>query len=378
MKILVTGSEGYTGCCVVPALIDHGHEVVGLDAGFFRDGCIGDSGRPFVQKDIRHLTAADLRGFDAVVHLAELSNEALAEINHRLTLEINFEASVTLAELCKTAGVARFVYPSSCCVYGTEASGTVDESSPIQPNTTYARCKAMVERKLTAIADDNFSPTILRHGSCFGPARQMRFDLFVNQLAGQAWITRELTIVTPEKGWPPLVSVGDFAAAIASVVEAPRQNVHNEILNVTDHSQTYRSSEIAEIVRTVFPSCSLHFIGPRGNAGCLQVHSEKIEARLPNFRHRQNLRTGMLSLRDLFERIDLSRELFEFRGFARMEQIKYLLQTQQLDRRLYWQSNPHWSGAHLPPERLLQEIARRFLSRSPLPIESPHAVPQHQ
>jgi len=343
MKLLVTGTDGYIGALLAAELTNAGHDVTGLDAGFYRDGLLYDGVRSPArrqQKDIRQIAAADLRGFDAVVHLAELSNDSLCQHNPELTFEINHRGSVALARKCKEVGIPRFVYASSCSVYGLAADENVTEQSPTNPQTAYAQCKVLVERDVAALADNDFSPTFLRNATAFGASPRMRFDIVLNNLAGLAWTTKEIKMISDGTPWRPLVHVLDICYAIACALAAPREVVHNQVFNVGDNSQNYRVREIAEVVAEVFPGCRLSFGANTGDQRSYRVNFDKINAHLPGFRCRRDSRLGARELRAVFEKVNLSREMFEFRAFTRLKQLEHLLGTQQVDEHLFWKERP--------------------------------------
>ncbi len=196
-----------------PFLIERGHSVVGLDTGFYTDGLMYDGvpkAAPAIKKDLRNITVKDLVGFDAVVHLAELSNDPLGQLNPANTYEINHAGAVKLAQMCKRASIKRFVYTSSCSVYGVGSEAYQTEESPTNPQTVYAKCKVLVERDVSQLGDDDFSPTFLRNGTAYGPSPRMRFDLVLNNLAGLAWTTREIRMTSDGTPWRPLVHVLDI------------------------------------------------------------------------------------------------------------------------------------------------------------------------
>ncbi len=338
MKALVTGADGYIGVLLGPLLLERGHEVVGLDTGFYRDGWLYNSVANFsrmINKDIRHIAEEDLKGYDVVVHLAELSNDPLAELKPEITYNINHVGSIELAKRCKKVGITRFVYTSSCSVYGVGSDDFKTEESETNPQTTYAKCKVFVEQDVAAMADDGFSPTFLRNATAYGPSPRMRFDLVLNNLAGLAWTTRQIKMSSDGSPWRPLVHVLDICEAIACVLEAPREIVHNQIFNVGDSTENFRVREIAQIVAEAFPGCELIF-GGNGDNRSYRVSFEKINARLPGFKCKRNAKMGAAELRELFERIAMARETFEFRAFTRLKQLQYLLESGQIDRNLFW------------------------------------------
>ena len=258
MKVLVTGTEGYLGSLLAPILMERGHEVVGLDTGFYKVGWLYNGTEltaKTLNKDLRHITPEDLQGFEAVVHMAELSNDPAGQLAPHITYEINHKGSLRLAELAKEAGVKRFVYMSSCSVYGVATEGDVTEESAVNPQTAYAECKTLVERDVKPLADDNFSPTFMRNSTAFGASPRMRFDIVLNNLAGLAWTTKEIKMISDGTPWRPLVHALDISKAIYCTLEAPRDIIHNQIFNVGDTAQNYQVKEIAQIIADVFKGC---------------------------------------------------------------------------------------------------------------------------
>jgi nucleoside-diphosphate-sugar epimerase len=339
---LVTGTEGYLGALVGPALQRRGHAVTGLDTGFYRDGSLY-AGEPPVttrHQDLRHVTAADLDGFDAVVHMAELSNDPLGALAPDLTYEINHRGSVHLAQMARRAGVERFVYMSSCSVYGVATADTVDETSAVDPQTAYAECKVLVERDVRDLAGDDFSPTFLRNATAFGASPRMRFDIVLNNLAGLAWTTGAITMTSDGTPWRPLVHALDIARAIGCVLDAPRGLVHGETFNVGSTAQNYRVREIAEIVQSVFEGCTLEFGPPGGDNRSYRVSFDKIASSLPGFACEWDAQRGARQLRDVFERVALTDDVFRFRAFTRLDQLQYLLRTHRIDDHFYWVVEP--------------------------------------
>lgn len=353
MKILVTGHEGYIGSRLVPHLQDHGHDVRGLDTNFYTDGLLYDDlGTPEEgarQKDIRRMTVEDVAGVDAVVHLAELSNDPLSLHSEENTYAINHKGSVHIAELCKEAGVERFVYTSSCSVYGVPANEPFkDEESDIHPQTAYAACKRLVERDLTAMADDTFSPTFLRNATAYGPSPRQRFDIVLNNLAGYAWTTGVINMTSDGSPWRPLVHVDDICQAIRCAVEAPRDDVHAEIFNVGATSENYTIRQIAEIVADVFTGCELSIGESNEDNRSYRVNFDKIQSRLPGFTPQYALEDGARQLKETFEAIDMDQATFEFRAFTRLKQLKYLVEAGHLDSSFYWTEKSEARSADEP------------------------------
>ena len=349
MKILVTGSEGYIGSVLVPYLIQRGHNVTGLDTGYYRGGWLfSNHAQQFplcINMDIRNVAENDLYGFDAIVHLAELSNDPLGQHNPELTYQINHLGTVELAKKSIQAGVRRFVYTSSCSVYGAANSGDYKtEESETNPQTAYAHCKLLVERDLSALAAKTFSPVFLRNATAYGAAPRMRFDLVLNNLAGLAWTAKEIAMTSDGTPWRPLVHVRDIAHAIACALEAPTKSIHKQIFNVGSTAENYQVREIAQIVGAIFPDCRLSFEESDGDSRSYRVNFDKIHKFLPGFRCRIDAAFGARELLDLFQRIQMSREEFEFPAFTRVKQLKHLLKTGQLDNAFYWRAEkpyPH-------------------------------------
>jgi nucleoside-diphosphate-sugar epimerase len=340
LRVLVTGVDGYIGAVLGPKLVEQGFDVVGVDCGFYRDGWLYNDPRPrplTFTKDVRGITAKDVEGFGAVVHLAELSNDPLGELNERTTYEINHLGSVTLARACKTAGVPRFVYTSSCSVYGAAADGGErNEQSAPNPQTAYARCKVLVERDVGALADTHFSPVFLRNATAFGASPRMRFDIVLNNLAGFAWTTKEIRMTSDGTPWRPLVHVEDICQAVILALQAPREAVHNEIFNVGDDAQNYRICDVAAIVGQVFDDCTLTLGPPSGDNRSYRTSFGKIRCHLPEFRCRWPAELGARQLLEIFKRVGMTEEMFFFRGFTRLDQLKHLIATRQIDTDFYW------------------------------------------
>jgi nucleoside-diphosphate-sugar epimerase len=338
MKILVTGTEGYLGCLLAPELLRRGHDVVGVDTGYYRNGWLFnglDATARTLAKDIRDVSAADLDGVDAVVHMAELSNDPLGQLAPDVTYKVNHVGSVRLARLAKAAGVQRFVYMSSCSVYGV-ADGTVDETSPVNPQTAYAECKTMVERDVAPMADDTFSPTFMRNATAYGASPRMRFDIVLNNLAGLAWTTKKIAMTSDGTPWRPLVHGLDIAKALVCTVEAPREAVHNQVFNVGHSDHNYRVREIAETVGAVFPGCEVTFGDAGGDNRSYKVNFDKIASALPGYASDWNAERGARQLYEVFSAIDLDPETLTGRGHTRLKQLEHLIRTKQLDADLFW------------------------------------------
>jgi nucleoside-diphosphate-sugar epimerase len=339
MKVLITGTEGYLGSLLPPLLIERGHEITGVDTGFYKVGWLYNGTQmtaKTLNKDIRHITSDDLQGIEAIVHMAELSNDPTGQLAPDITYKINHEGSVRLADLAKKAGVRRFVYMSSCSVYGIATEGDVTEESPVNPQTAYAECKTLVERDLKPMADDDFSPTFMRNATAFGASPRMRFDIVLNNLAGLAWTTKKIAMTSDGTPWRPLVHALDICKAIACTLEAPRDIVHNQIFNVGDTANNYRVKEIAEIIADVFKGCALSFGDSGADNRSYRVSFEKINTVLPGFKCDWNAQRGAQQLLGVLSQIDMDEDTFTSRGFTRLKQLEYLIRTQQIDKDFFW------------------------------------------
>lgn len=340
MNILVTGTEGYLGCLLAGVLMREGHSVVGVDTGYYQQGWLYnglDLSPKTIVKDLRHIAAEDLSGIDAVVHMAELSNDPLGQLAPNITFDVNHKGTVRLANLARENGIKRFVYMSSCSVYGVATEPVVNELSAINPQTAYAECKALVERDLAPMAGDDFVPTFMRNSTAFGASPRQRFDLVLNNLMGLAWTTKQITMTSDGTPWRPLVHALDIAKAISCVLAAPVEAVRGEIFNVGSNEQNYQVREIAEIVAEQVPGCTLSF-GDGADNRSYKVNFDKIHKALPNFSCDWNARRGAEQLAAVFARIGLDKEMFEQRGFTRLKQLQYLINSGQLDADFFWKS----------------------------------------
>jgi nucleoside-diphosphate-sugar epimerase len=340
-RVLVTGIDGYIGSVLAWRLLEAGYAVVGLDTRFYHSGCLFHDNHDQVRilcRDVRQITVADLRGYDAVVHLAELSNDPLCEFDEKATYDINHKASVALAHSAKAAGVKRFVYASSCSVYGAAGTEEKSEDSDLNPQTAYARCKVMVEQDVGGLEDLSFAPTFLRNATAFGASPRMRFDIVLNNLAGLAWTTKCIRMTSDGTPWRPLVHVQDICEAVLAVLEAPVENVSGEVFNVGADDQNYRVRDIVETVAQVFTDCSVEVGHNNGDNRSYRVSFRKIREHLPGFRCRWDSLAGAMELRTIFEQIAMTEEIFNAPPYTRLKQLRHLLETQQVDSRLFWRA----------------------------------------
>jgi len=342
MKVFVTGVNGYIGAVLAPYLLQRGLTVLGLDTGYYRDGWLYSDNRHLahtpetLHKDLRDITERDLAGCDAVAHLAELSNDPLGQNNPAVTRQINHKGSVTLAEAARALGIRRFVYTSSCSVYGAGTGEFLDETSPTNPQTAYAECKVLVERDVGSMTGPDFCPVFLRNATAYGPSPRMRFDIVLNDLSALAWTTKRIAMVSDGSPWRPLVHVEDICEAIYRSLTAPQDAVQGKIFNVGQNIENYRVREIAEIVAEEFPGCEVT-VGPSsGDNRSYRVSFDRIHRELPGFTCRFTARDGARQLRNVFDRIQLSSDTYQFRAFTRLKQLKYLQQTRQIDDAFYW------------------------------------------
>jgi nucleoside-diphosphate-sugar epimerase len=339
MRILLTGCDGYLGSLLGPELLRKGHDVTGLDTGFYRQGTIYNANGMIpltITKDIRHITAEDLKGFEAVVHMADLSNDPIGELAPHITHDINHKGSVRLAQMAKAVGVRRFIYMSSCSVYGVSDGDFVNEESPVDPQTAYAVCKTLVEREVKGLADAQFCPTFMRNATAYGASPRMRFDIVLNNLSGLAWTVKQIKMTSDGTPWRPLIHALDIAQAIVAVLDAPSEAVHNQIFNVGDTDHNYRVKEIAEIVAKTFPGCEVSFGAPSQDNRSYRVSFEKIRKHLPGFKCAWNAQKGAQQLCNLFKRIEMQPQVFQSRSFTRLKELEYLLRTQQIDKDFFW------------------------------------------
>jgi len=342
MKVLVTGHKGYIGTILVPMLIEAGHEVVGLDSDLYRNCTFGrfSSEIPEIIKDIRDVEASDLEGYDAVIHLAALSNDPLGNLNPELTYEINYRASVHLAKLAKSVGIQRFLFSSSCSTYGAAGDDLISEEADFNPVTPYGRSKVLVEKDLAQLADDSFSPTFLRNATAYGVSPRLRFDLVLNNLVAWAYTTGQVYLKSDGTPWRPIVHIEDISLAFLSILEAPRELVHNEAFNIGQSSENYRIRQLAEIVKNVVPGCTLKFAKNAGpDARNYRVNCDKIQKVLPNYKPKWTAQKGAIQLYETYKKVGLHLDDFEGPRYRRIDHVKQLIKNGQLDSMLRWQAN---------------------------------------
>ncbi|MFQ5869975.1 MAG: NAD-dependent epimerase/dehydratase family protein [Candidatus Zixiibacteriota bacterium] len=339
MHLLVTGHQGYIGTVLVRMLLAEGHEVVGLDTNLFKDCtfCGGIVEVPSIDKDIRNVEASDLEGFDAVLHLAGLSNDPLGDLNPELTCQINYKASVRLAKLAKEVGVSRFIFSSSCSNYGAAGEALINENADFNPVTPYGKSKVRVEQDVAKLADSSFSPIFLRNATAYGVSPRLRFDLALNNLVAWAYTTGRVYLKSDGTAWRPVVHIQDISLAFIAVLHASLDLVHNEAFNVGLSDENYQIRELAEIAQETVPGCRIEYAQGAGrDKRCYRVDCGKLVRTIPEFRPQWNARGGARQLHETYKRIGITLEDFEGPRFKRVDHIKRLVSSGKLDSSLRW------------------------------------------
>jgi len=339
MKVLVTGNLGYIGTVLTPMLLERGHDVTGFDSDLYRRCTFGDQSRiadvPVINSDIRDAEPGDFEGFDAVLHLAGLSNDPLGNLNPDLTFDINHRASIHLATLAKKAGVARFVFSSSCSNYGAAGETILDESAAFNPVTPYGKSKVLTEQDLAPMGDEHFCPVLLRSSTAYGVSPRLRFDLVLNNLVAWAFTTGKVLLKSDGTPWRPIVHIEDISRAFVSVMEAPRDRVFGQAFNVGRTEENFQMRELADIVAETVPNTEVTYAEGAGpDTRCYRVNCDKLPTTIPAFQPQWTARKGAQQLYEAYQAVGLTLDEFEGPRYQRIGHIRKLLGDGVLDESL--------------------------------------------
>lgn len=339
MKVLITGHNGYIGTLLTPMLQQAGHELFGIDSYLFEPCWFGPETAdiPSLRLDIRDIELHHLNGYDAVIHLAGLSNDPLGDLNPECIYAINHRASVRVAQLAKQAGVSRFIHASTCSLYGAAGNEFLDEGAAFNPVTPYGEAKLLVEQDLMPMADDEFSPVYLRSGTAYGSSPKLRGDLVINNLLGYAITTDEILLKSDGTPWRPLVHVEDIALAFKAALEAPREAMHNQAFNVGLTEENFRVSELAEIIAAEIPSSKIRIDDGAGpDRRNYRVNCDKIAEMLPGFKPKWRAETGIADLARDYVQHQTSLKEFLSSRYLRIKHVKELQDSGELNSDLFW------------------------------------------
>ncbi|MEM9727835.1 MAG: SDR family oxidoreductase [Myxococcota bacterium] len=341
MKVLLTGHLGYIGVEALPVFREAGHDVVGLDSGFFNECDFRDPPDEVstIDVDLRDVTPDHLAGFDAVAHFGALSNDPLGDLNPNLTYDINLHASIALAKAAKAAGVQRFLFASSCSLYGAGSGGLLTETAAFNPVTPYGESKIRVEQELSKLADDSFSPVYFRNATAYGVSRRLRADIVVNNLVGHAITTGKVLLKSDGTPWRPLVHIRDIIGAFSAALTAPREAIHNEAFNVGKNGENYQIRDVANMVADVVPDCAVAFAeGATADTRDYRVDFTKAETQLTGFEAKWTLRAGIEELYEAYAKANLTEDEFMGPRYYRLKTVQGLIDRGMLDSELRWQA----------------------------------------
>ncbi|MFK8015364.1 MAG: NAD-dependent epimerase/dehydratase family protein [Gammaproteobacteria bacterium] len=339
MRVLVTGHKGYIGTVMVPMLQARGHTVVGIDSDLYRNSTYGTAPAPVEEiiKDVRDIEKADLEGVDAIVSLAALSNDMLGDFNPELTYQINHMASVRLAEMAIDLGIRRYVFASSCSMYGAAGDKILDESAEFNPVTAYATSKVWVERDVSKMAADDFSPTFMRNSTAYGVSPRIRFDVVLNNLSAWAYTTGKVHMKSDGSPWRPLVHIEDISRGVIAALESPREKVHNEAFNVGRNSENYQVKQLADFVQQTIPNCEISFAGDASpDLRNYRVNFDKFANTFPDYALQWSALEGAKSIYDSYAKFGLDKDEYEGPKYKRIAQLKQLIESGQLDDTMRW------------------------------------------
>lgn len=339
MRVIVTGHKGFIGTLMVPMLRAAGHQVRGIDSDLYRNSTYGTPPAAVEEtiKDVRDVEKADLAGADAIVHLAALSNDMLGDLNPEMTYQINHRASVGIAELARELGISRFVFASSCSMYGAAGDAVLDETAGFNPVTPYAISKVLVERDVSGLASDGFSPVFMRNATAYGVSPRIRFDLVINNLVAWAYTTGLVHLKSDGTPWRPVVHAADISRAVVAVLAAPRERIHNQAFNVGSNAETYQIRTLAEMVMRTVPGSRIEFASDSGpDKRNYRVNFDKYSRAFPDFPTTWTAERGIADIYQAYQRIGLQKDEYEGPKYKRIAQLKHLLASGQLDETLRW------------------------------------------
>jgi nucleoside-diphosphate-sugar epimerase len=341
MRVLLTGHKGYIGTIMSAVLSSAGHSVIGLDSNYFEDCVLGSvrDGSEEIRKDIRDISIDDIKGCEAVIHLAALSNDPIGNLNPELTYEINLNASIRLANLARDAGVKRFLFSSSCSIYGAgKGDDLLDEEAPLTPITPYAVSKIKVEEALLKMADSDFSPVLMRNATAYGFSPRLRADIVLNNLVAWAFTTGKIRIMSDGTPWRPIIHIEDISRAFLTVLTAEKHLIHNQAINIGGNSENYQVRDLANTVKVIIPNAEIEYAGDGGyDPRNYRVDFGKLNTLFPDFSLKWNALNGAKELLDAYRSNDLKIDDFLGRKYIRLNQIDYLKSNHLLNEQLRWQ-----------------------------------------